>query len=863
MSFKILKQYRDKKDKNNDETVNNNNGINLSDLRIKDGLGMHVFCNRIYNGIWKNGIIENGHITETQNNVVLERYIKDFTFDDELSLTKKKYNVTYNTKNNKIILTFDNLCHFNGYYICEKISHDGYVKFNNDFIFRGEFNNGVMKNENYEINDYCKMSVYINVYFNLHKFINYKKENIHLIFKIVRKYNDEGVYVYSLNTSNKLIIKKIILPNGDIYQSSYGIKLENFETYDNIYTHVQSGNGTIYYKNKDIYYGQWKDGKKCGTGIINYANGNKYEGEFNDDKKNGRGKMEYINNIIYDGQWTDDLYYGFGTLYKNNILIENGYYVNNILLHDKNKVKIKTTFSENINLDDIIKIIYKNNIPHGNLLYDNATKKYKIFYNNNDYYYGDITHDICKEQLTNEIINGKGIMTYDDGSIYEGEWINGNFNGQGKMIYKNGDIYNGDWKDNKANGKGKMVYNNGNVYDGDWKDNKANGHGKMIYKNGDVYEGEWKNDKANGKGVMIFSSGHIFEATWENDLGKGQIKIQNAQIVDLNPASENYRKLVHKKDILIEGKFINNGFFGTCFDGIYIYMGMFYIVSNNKNTKEVIILMTRVYVFFDDNLVKGIMLYICDISEKNGFYNSHKTDYNYLLSSYTQKYKDNSSVIGFYNITINDNIQNIICENNIITKKFVRDKYYQDTCSLCFEKNNFKKLFSLCTQEKCNVHICHKCIQTYYNKKKVIDDNILKCIFCRNYISINIFRLLFVKILIIFKTSKIYEIYNNIKCGKIYYVCNLCKNLDSLDEKIECNDNVLDAKYLCKKCADIYPIHIKKCPHCNIDVARRDTRLDGCHHMTCKNCFKYWCWFCLSKLKRDHTWICEVNGCNN
>jgi len=43
-------------------------------------------------------------------------------------------------------------------------------------------------------------------------------------------------------------------------------------------------------------------------------------------------------------------------------------------------------------------------------------------------------------------------------------------------------------------GKGKMIYNDGRVYEGDFLYDKKNGKGKMTYPNGKVEEGEWNND---------------------------------------------------------------------------------------------------------------------------------------------------------------------------------------------------------------------------------------------------------------------------------------------------------------------------------------------------------------------------------
>lgn len=38
-------------------------------------------------------------------------------------------------------------------------------------------------------------------------------------------------------------------------------------------------------------------------------------------------------------------------------------------------------------------------------------------------------------------------MTYSDGRVYEGSWVNDERNGRGKMTYSDGSVYNGYWSD--------------------------------------------------------------------------------------------------------------------------------------------------------------------------------------------------------------------------------------------------------------------------------------------------------------------------------------------------------------------------------------------------------------------------------
>ena len=70
-----------------------------------------------------------------------------------------------------------------------------------------------------------------------------------------------------------------------------------------------------------------------------------------------------------------------------------------------------------------------------------------------------------------------------------------------KIIFDNGDYYIGELINNLKHGKGIIYYKNGNIkYDGDFIDDKYEGNGKYINKKGDYYIGEWKNNKFNGKG---------------------------------------------------------------------------------------------------------------------------------------------------------------------------------------------------------------------------------------------------------------------------------------------------------------------------------------------------------------------------
>ena len=61
-------------------------------------------------------------------------------------------------------------------------------------------------------------------------------------------------------------------------------------------------------------------------------------------------------------------------------------------------------------------------------------------------------------------------------------------------------LYLGEWNPNTnlKEGKGAMSWSDGSIHEGYWKNNHANGEGRLIHWNGDLYEGYWVDDKCNG-----------------------------------------------------------------------------------------------------------------------------------------------------------------------------------------------------------------------------------------------------------------------------------------------------------------------------------------------------------------------------
>lgn len=182
----------------------------------------------------------------------------------------------------------------------------------------------------------------------------------------------------------------------------------------------RNGYGEMIYTNGDTYLGYWKDDKHEGTGTYTYFNGDKYVGNFNNNLKNGNGTFYYY--------------------------------------------KSKSRFQG----------VWENNIQ----------KNGTLFFNNGDYFKGDI--DIPGEEL-----NGYGIYTWRNGDYYEGSFKFGKKNGEGKYYWSDGASFKGRWLNDKENGPGLMIWSDGGSYRGNYINGLRSGKGIHRYVDGKVYEEEW------------------------------------------------------------------------------------------------------------------------------------------------------------------------------------------------------------------------------------------------------------------------------------------------------------------------------------------------------------------------------------
>jgi hypothetical protein len=158
---------------------------------------------------------------------------------------------------------------------------------------------------------------------------------------------------------------------------------------------------------------------------------------------------------------------------------------------------------------------------------------------------------IYEGAYSDEEFHGHGMMTYVDGSVYEGEWHRGmrygyghfraaaphsysyegwfsadKKHGEGVICFKDGSTYIGEYSFDHMTGKGIYITSIRDVYRGEMKDGLYHGYGEILYSNGSRYVGKFINGKRCGKGVMTEKNGSEFYGHFVDDVKNGEYVVK-------------------------------------------------------------------------------------------------------------------------------------------------------------------------------------------------------------------------------------------------------------------------------------------------------------------------------------------------
>jgi hypothetical protein len=162
---------------------------------------------------------------------------------------------------------------------------------------------------------------------------------------------------------------------------------------------------------------------------------------------------------------------------------------------------------------------------------------------------------IKPECLSGNCVNGKGKYKYNNGAVYEGDFVDSLKNGTGVMVWPSGDKYIGEWKGGYRNGNGTYTWLSGDKYIGDFILNKITGKGKFYYVDGRIYEGDFLKDKIEGKGTMIYKDGSKYIGDFKNGLknGQGKYTYANGGIEEGKFINDKYQNPMNVSDSCVNG----------------------------------------------------------------------------------------------------------------------------------------------------------------------------------------------------------------------------------------------------------------------------------------------------------------------
>lgn len=224
------------------------------------------------------------------------------------------------------------------------------------------------------------------------------------------------------------------------------------------------GKGSYKLDTGSSYNGTWKNNKVDGYGVLILKRFGTYKGQFQNGERMGEGTFYFVNGDVYSGHWKNDKIDGKGKLTRDNGAVLNGIFENNELKYGT--YIQKTT---DLNLRVTIKAFEQEEAK----------------------------------------------LTLEDGTVYSGEFSNGQFNGNCSVEYSNGDEYSGNLDDNQKYLHGTYTWKDGSSYSGEWEQDKMNGEGVYKFNNGDYLRGTFKDNKPDGT-LEFTTDGSNYSTEWAN-----------------------------------------------------------------------------------------------------------------------------------------------------------------------------------------------------------------------------------------------------------------------------------------------------------------------------------------------------------
>lgn len=259
-----------------------------------------------------------------------------------------------------------------------------------------------------------------------------------------------------------------------------------------------------------------------GMGVYILKDGSKYVGVFQGGKATGNGHISYTDGSIYKGEVRKGRPHGLGIKKQTDGITKEGLWSKGRF--EKKQIVPQAEWATKGQLGQTTCVSGDCQNGHGTLIMNDGS--------------------IYVGQFQNGEISGQGICYYTDGSKYQGQWLNRFPEGLGTKTFKTGKEWTGNWHrgvplspggkpadlggaqeevavqsgcilGNCINGKGIFTYPDGSKYEGSFWENQPNGQGVFYYSNGDQYIGGFKDGYCHGDGVLKQADGSEKRGFWK------------------------------------------------------------------------------------------------------------------------------------------------------------------------------------------------------------------------------------------------------------------------------------------------------------------------------------------------------------
>lgn len=140
---------------------------------------------------------------------------------------------------------------------------------------------------------------------------------------------------------------------------------------------------------------------------------------------------------------------------------------------------------------------------------------------------------------------GNGVLKYNNGDRYEGQFLGNLPHGHGQLLKANGVRFTGDFVRGKLHGWGRVEYPSPALFhgplgelqsrraaelsrsslegfEGTFRGGKKHGWGRLVFRNRDIYQGQFRDDEIAGWGSLLHSDGEMYVGEFANGVRAGR-----------------------------------------------------------------------------------------------------------------------------------------------------------------------------------------------------------------------------------------------------------------------------------------------------------------------------------------------------